>query len=56
MNAPDMMVTAWRAESKEANMDIPLVILVANPTIGSVPSSMQGSCQLEKIVCFQWCP
>jgi hypothetical protein len=50
MNAPAIMVAAWRAESKEANMDIPLVILAPDPTTGPVPTSMQGVCQLEKVV------
>jgi hypothetical protein len=51
-NAPAKIVAVSRAEVIEANIDNPLGIS-SNPTIGPVPDTMQGACQLEKVFIFQ---
>jgi hypothetical protein len=54
MKAPANMVALSRAEVKVVNIFIPLIqISHSNPTIGLVPLSMHGPCQLENIVLFQ---
>jgi hypothetical protein len=51
-NAPAMIVAVSRRVAM-LNIGIPLVIVLPDPTIGSMAFSMHGSCQLEKIVVYQ---
>ena len=53
MKAPAKIVAVSRTEAIE-NIGNPFAFLHSNPTIGLVPSSMQGACQFEKAVIYQW--
>jgi hypothetical protein len=53
MKAPANTVAFARAEAKVAYIEEPLSLL-ANPTTGSMPVSMQEACQLQKVVLFQY--
>src|SRR5439155_11083836 len=53
MSVPARTVAVSRKEAT-LNMIKPLCIVSSNPTVGSVPLSMQGACQTEVVVIFQY--
>jgi len=52
MKAPAKQVAISRVEANDANILKPLCILW-DPTIGPMPDTMHGACQLKNVFVFQ---